>query len=252
MPRPPGHRSTRTLRRPRREDLGLVRSEFAALQRLTTPAKIQAFLNALPANHEVGGETILSVREVLRQRRAHCIEGAFVAACALWVHGEAPLVLHMACDASDYPHVVALFRRGGHWGALSKTNGAVLRFRDPVYRSLRELSLSYFHEYANRRGDKTLRSYSGAFDLRRLDPADWVTAAGACQCGARPARAAAALPAAVAGAGEAAHAPRRFRAACGEGGRASEAGDDVTALHAWRPQPVDEALRPRGRPKRRA
>ena len=180
MPRPPGHRSTRTLRRPRREDLGLVRSEFAALQRLTTPAKIQAFLNALPANHEVGGETILSVREVLRQRRAHCIEGAFVAACALWVHGEAPLVLHMDCDASDYPHVVALFRRGGHWGALSKTNGAVLRFRDPVYRSLRELSLSYFHEYANRRGDKTLRSYSGAFDLRRLDPADWVTAAGAC------------------------------------------------------------------------
>jgi hypothetical protein len=180
MPRPPGHRSTRTLRRPRREDLGLVRSEFAALQRLTTPAKIQAFLNALPANHEVGGETILSVREVLRQRRAHCIEGAFVAACALWVHGEAPLVLHMDCDASDYPHVVALFRRGGHWGALSKTNGAVLRFRDPVYRSLRELSLSYFHEYSNKRGDKTLRSYSGAFDLRRLDPADWVTAVGAC------------------------------------------------------------------------
>jgi hypothetical protein len=180
MPRPLGHRCIRTLRRPRCEDLGLLRSEFAALQRLTTPAKIQAFLNALPANHEVGGETILSVREVLRQRRAHCIEGAFVAACALWVHGEAPLVLHMDCDASDYPHVVALFRRGGHWGALSKTNGAVLRFRDPVYRSLRELSLSYFHEYANRRGDKTLRSYSGAFDLRRLDPADWVTAAGAC------------------------------------------------------------------------
>ena len=180
MPRPPGHRSTRTLRRPRCEDLGLVRSEFAALQRLTTPAKIQAFLNALPANHEVGGETILSVREVLRQRRAHCIEGAFVAACALWVHGEAPLVLHMDCDASDYPHVVALFRRGGHWGALSKTNGAALRFRDPVYRSLRELSLSYFHEYSNKRGDKTLRSYSGAFDLRRIDPADWVTAVGAC------------------------------------------------------------------------
>ena len=135
----------------------------------------------MPANHEVGGETILSVREVLRQRRAHCIEGAFVAACALWVHGEAPLVLHMDCDASDYPHVVALFRRGGHWGALSKTNGAVLRFRDPVYRSLRELSLSYFHEYANRRGDKTLRSYSGAFDLRRIDAADWVSAAGACR-----------------------------------------------------------------------
>ena len=180
MPSPPAQRSTRALRHPRREDLGLGRAEFATLARLTTPAKIQAFLNAVPANHEVGGETILSVREVLRQRRAHCIEGAFVAACALWVHGEAPLVLHMDCDASDYPHVVALFRRGGHWGALSKTNGVALRFRDPVYRSLRELSLSYFHEYANKRGDKTLRSYSGAFDLRRIDAADWVSSATAC------------------------------------------------------------------------
>ena len=123
----------------------------------------------MPANHEVGGETILSVREVLRQRRAHCIEGAFVAACALWIHGDPPLVMHLDCDASDYPHVVALFRRGGHWGALSKTNGVALRYRDPVYRTLRELTLSYFHEYANRRGDKTLRSYSGAFDLRRID-----------------------------------------------------------------------------------
>ena len=181
MPRLPGNRSARTLRRPRREDLGLGRAEFAALARLTTPAKIQAFLNALPANHELDGETILSVREVLRQRRAHCIEGAFVGACALWIHGEPPLVLHMDCDASDYPHVVALFRRGGHWGALSKTNGAVLRYRDPVYRSLRELTLSYFHEYANRRGDKTLRSYSAAFDLRRIDAADWVTSATACR-----------------------------------------------------------------------
>lgn len=181
MPSAPGNRSPRTLRRPRREDLGLDRAEFATLARLATPAKIQAFLNAVPANHEVGGETILSVREVLRQRRAHCIEGAFVAASALWIHGDPPLVMHLDCDASDYPHVVALFRRGGHWGALSKTNGVALRFRDPVYRTLRELALSYFHEYANRRGDKTLRSYSGAFDLRRIDPADWVTAVGACR-----------------------------------------------------------------------
>jgi hypothetical protein len=168
------------LRRPARQDLGLARAEFAVLARLSTPAKIQAFLNALPANHELSGETILSVREVLRQQRAHCIEGAFVAACALWVHGDAPLVLHLDCDASDYPHVVALFRRRGHWGALSKANGSALRYRDPVYRSLRELTLSYFHEYANGRGDKTLRSYSAAFDLRRLDPALWVTADDAC------------------------------------------------------------------------
>jgi hypothetical protein len=136
---------------------------------------IQAFINAIPANHESDGETILSVREVLRQRRAHCVEGAFVAACALWLHGEAPLVLHLDCAASDYPHVLALFRRGGAWGALSKTNHAVLRYRDPVYRSLRELAMSYLHEYGNKRGQKTLRSYAGPFDLRRFDPALWVT-----------------------------------------------------------------------------
>jgi hypothetical protein len=166
--------------------LDLARHEFATLRRLSTPQKIQAFLSGIPANHELGGETILSVREVLRQRRAHCIEGAFVAACALWVHGEPPLVMHMDCAASDYPHVLALFRRGRAWGAISKTNGAVLRFRDPVYRSLRELAMSYFHEYADRQGRKTLRGYSVAFDLRRLDPALWVTCEGACtEAGAR-------------------------------------------------------------------
>ena len=90
-------------------------------------------------------------------------------------------LLHLDCDASDVPHVVALFRRGGSWGAISKTNGAVLRYRDPVYRSLRELALSYFHEYCNKRGQKTLRSYSAAFDLRRVDPEQWVTRGAACQ-----------------------------------------------------------------------
>ncbi|HEY5307289.1 MAG TPA: hypothetical protein VIK97_02155, partial [Casimicrobiaceae bacterium] len=161
-------------------ELHLARSEFASLARLTTPQKIQNFLNAIPANHELGGETILSVREVLRQRRAHCIEGAFVAACALWVHGEPPLVMHLDCACSDHPHVVALFQRGGAWGAISKTNGAVLRFRDAVYRSLRELAMSYFHEYSDRRGRKTLRSYSAAFDLRKIDAALWVTCESAC------------------------------------------------------------------------
>jgi hypothetical protein len=161
--------------RARCEELGLTRREFAALDRLTTPQRIQAFINAIPANHEAGGETILSVREVLRQRRAHCIEGAFVAACALWVHGDPPLLLHLDCAPSDYPHVVALFRREGAWGAISKTNHAVLRYRDPVYRTLRELAMSYFHEYSDRRGRKTLRSYSAAFDLRRFDPERWVT-----------------------------------------------------------------------------
>ena len=161
-------------------DLGLAPREFATLKRLSSPEKIQAFVNAIPINHEVGGETVLSVREVLRQRRAHCIEGAMLAAAALWVHGEPPLLMHLDCDESDYPHVVTLFRRHGSWGAISKTNGAPLRYRDPIYRTLRELALSYFHEYSNRRGHKTLRSYSTSFDLRRLDRAEWVIATKSC------------------------------------------------------------------------
>lgn len=158
----------------RRDDLGLSPAEFRALERLSTPEKIQAFLNALPANFEPDGDTALSVREVLKQRRAHCIEGAMLAALALWIQGEPPLLLDLEA-VRDYDHVVALFRRGGRWGAISKTNHVSLRYRDPVYRSVRELAMSYFHEYANRRGEKTLRGYSRAFDLRRIDPKLWVT-----------------------------------------------------------------------------
>jgi hypothetical protein len=165
----------------RREDLDLTPAEYAVLRRLDTPHKIQLFVNAIPANYEVGGETIFSVRQVLRQRRAHCIEAAFVAACAQWVHGERPLVMYMDCDPCDFPHVVALFRRGACWGAISKSNGSHLRYRDPVYRSLRELAMSYFHEYFDRRGHKTLLSHSGAFDMRRVDPGLWVTRDGACE-----------------------------------------------------------------------
>jgi hypothetical protein len=157
-----------------------VAHERAILARLSTPERIQAFVDTLPANHEAGGETVLSVREVLRQRRAHCIEGAFVAACALWFNGRPPLVMHLDCDPADWPHVVALFRRGDTWGAISKSNHIGLRYRDPVYRSLRELAMSYFHEYCDRRGRRTLVSHSAAFDLRRLDPALWVTSEAPC------------------------------------------------------------------------
>jgi hypothetical protein len=158
----------------RREDLGLSKGEFAVLRRLSTPQRIQDFLNEMSPNFEVDGQTCLSVREVLRQQRAHCIEGAMLAACALWVHGEPPLLLDLRAER-DYDHVVALFRRGRCWGAISKTNPALLRWRDPVYRSLRELAMSYLHEYANKRSQKTLRSYAGPFDLRRLDPGLWIT-----------------------------------------------------------------------------
>ncbi|MGH8034567.1 MAG: hypothetical protein ACREO9_05025 [Lysobacterales bacterium] len=158
-----------------RKTLGLSAREFAALKRLATPQKIQAFLNAIPINHELNGATILSVREVLRQRHAHCIEGAFLAACALWIHGDPPLLVHLDCDLNDYPHVIAVFLRKGYWGAISKTNGTSLRYRDPIYRTLRELAMSYFHEYFNKRYFKTLRSYSRPVDMSKVDPALWIT-----------------------------------------------------------------------------
>ncbi len=162
------------LRKASREDLGLTPAEYRSLARLTTPEKIQAFVDAIPQNFEVGGQTCLSVREVLRQQRAMCIEGAMVAACALWVNGEPPLLFDLKAKG-DYDHVVAVYRRGRCWGAISKTNSIVLRWRDPVYRSLRELAMSYYHEYANRRHQKTLRSYSVPYDLRRMQPDEWVT-----------------------------------------------------------------------------
>jgi len=98
----------------------------------------------------------------------------------LWVNGRPPLVMHLDCDPADWPHVVALFRRGRAWGAISKSNHIGLRYRDPVYRSLRELAMSYFHEYCDRNGRRTLVSRSGAFDLRRIDPALWVTSEAPC------------------------------------------------------------------------
>ena len=153
-------------------DLGLSRAHYAALRRLDTPQKIQAFLLRLRQNFELDGDTCRPVGEVLRTGRAHCIEGAMLAACALWVHGEPPLLMDMRA-VRDFDHVVAVFKRRGRWGAISKTNGIGLRWRDPVYRTLRELAISYFHEYTNKLSHKTLREYSLPFDLRRIDPAVW-------------------------------------------------------------------------------
>ena len=158
----------------RESDLGLAPRDFAVLRRLDTPQKIQNFLIELKQNFEVDGETCYSVAEVLRTGRAHCIEGAMFAAAALWVHGEPPLLLDMRAH-DDFDHVVALFRRNGCWGAISKTNGIGLRWRDPVYRTLRELAMSYFHEYYNARDHKTLREFSIPYDLRRVDTSIWVS-----------------------------------------------------------------------------
>jgi len=163
-------------RRARREDLGLSAGEFAVLRRLDSPRKIQRFLTALRQNFEPDGDSCRPVRVVLRSRSAHCIEAAMLAAAALWVHGEPPLLLDLrAEEGHDVDHVVALYRRNGCWGTLAKANGPMLRERDPVYRSLRELSMSYFHEYVNKRGRRTLREYSRPYDLRGLDPARWVS-----------------------------------------------------------------------------
>jgi hypothetical protein len=162
-------------RAPTYTDLGLTWNEYRKLRSLNTPDKIQTFLDLVPSNFERGGETVLPAREVMRQRRAHCIEGAFLAACALWVNGERPLVMHLKA-VNDYHHVITLFRRSGHWGAVSKTNAVYLRYRDPIYRNYRELALSFMHEYANRRGQKTLRAFSRPLDLSTIDPKLWISA----------------------------------------------------------------------------
>src|ERR1044072_950040 len=111
---------------PAATDARLVR----AFTRLNTPAKIQDFLNTLKFNHEKGGETCRSPLETLHHGTAHCMEGAMLAAAALWYHGERPLVMDLKTARGDDDHVVALFRRKGLWGAISKTNHAVLRYRD--------------------------------------------------------------------------------------------------------------------------
>jgi len=159
--------------------LGLGPHEAAVLARLRSPERIQDFVNSLRWNHEPEGPTARSVAEALRHGEAHCVEAAFVAACALWVAGEPPLLMDMGAARGDVDHVVALFRRHGCWGAISKSNSPFLRYRDPIYRSLRELSLSFFPQYVKRRR-KTLRTYSVSFDLRRVEPTLWVTHPGFC------------------------------------------------------------------------
>ncbi len=150
--------------------------ELSLLRSLSSPTKIQAYLDTLAINFEKNGETCMSPRRVMREQKAHCIEGAMLAAAALWLHGEEPLLLDLKTMRGDDDHVVALYKRGGHWGAISKTNHATLRFRDPIYKTVRELAASYFHEYfLDSNGMKTLRSYSEPFSLKQFGIA-WMTA----------------------------------------------------------------------------
>jgi hypothetical protein len=150
--------------------------ERSVFTRLSSPKKIQDFVDAVPINFEEAGETILSPRRVLRENRAHCIEGALLAAACFAYHDQPAVVLNFQASPIDDDHVVTLFRRDRLWGAISKTNHAVLRWRDPVYRTVRELAMSYFHEYLAPNGKKTLRAVSRPLDVRRYAPARWVTA----------------------------------------------------------------------------
>ncbi len=157
---------------------GLTRAEYTTLRGLSTPNKIQDFLDAIPMNWEKSGDTHRSPRRVLRDHKAHCIEGALLAATTLWLHGEPPLIMNLSArlGRGDVDHVITLYRRGAYYGAISKTNHATLRFRDPIYRTPRELALSYFHEwFMNETGEKTLECYSKPLDLRHQGTG-WITA----------------------------------------------------------------------------
>jgi len=154
------------------ESNGLTAKELRTLRALKTPAKIQRFIDELQYQY---ADTAGSPRRVLRERKGHCLEGALLAAAALRVQGHKPLLMDLEAVRDD-DHVIALYRERGLWGGIAKSNYAGLRFRTPVYRTLRELALSYFENYYNLRGERTLRAYSRPVDLRRLDARGWMTA----------------------------------------------------------------------------
>jgi hypothetical protein len=149
--------------------------ERAVFRRLNTPARIQRFLDELPYNKEPGGATCRSPRRVLRDSAAHCMEGALFGAAALRQLGYPPLLFDLEAVRDD-DHVLAIFRMEGCWGAVGKSNYSGLRYREPVYRSLRELAMSYFEDYFNLRGERTLRGYSRPVDLTPFDAIAWMTA----------------------------------------------------------------------------
>jgi hypothetical protein len=139
---------------------GLTRAEWRTLRGLKTPERIQRFLDIdIGYNKEPDGDTIRSPRRVLRDRVAHCLEGALLAAAALRAQGFPPLLMDLEA-VNDDDHVLAVFRQHDRWGAIAKSNYSGLRFREPVYRSLRELAISYFEHYFNLQREKTLRKFS--------------------------------------------------------------------------------------------
>jgi len=156
-------------------DFGFTRREIRRLRALRSPVGIQRALDAMPYHLAT---TAWSPRRVLLERTAHCLEGAIFAAAALRVLGFPPLLLDLEA-VQDTDHVIAVYRVNSHWGAIAKSNFSGLRFRAPVYRTLRELTMSYFEDYINLRGDRTLRAYSRPVNLARFDRVrpGWMAAA---------------------------------------------------------------------------
>ena len=152
-------------------DFALTRSELRALRALKTPAGVQRFLDELPYNL---GYTARSPQKVLHDRTGSCFEGGIFAAAALRVLGFPPLIFDLEAE-QDTDHVIAIFKVRGHWGAVAKSNFTGCRYREPVYRSLRELAMSYFNIYFNLRRERTLRRYSRPVNLSRFDRLNWMT-----------------------------------------------------------------------------
>lgn len=158
--------------RPRgRESSGLSPENLRTLRALKTPVQIQKFIDALEYQY---ADTAMSPQRVLRERKGHCLEGALLAAAALRINGYPPLLMDLEAVRDD-DHVVAIYQERGLWGGVAKSNFAGLRFRAPIYRTLRELALSYFENYYNLRGERTLRAYSRPVNLARLDSKHWMT-----------------------------------------------------------------------------
>jgi hypothetical protein len=153
----------------------LSKAELQVFRKLTTPAKIQQFLDALSYNLEPKGATCYSPRMVLGERVAHCMEGALVGAAALRFLGFPALLVDLE-GVRDSDHVLAVYKLNEGWGAVAKSDYSGLRSREPVYRTIRELAMSYFEHYFNPRGEKTLRTYSRPVGLKRFDKRGWITA----------------------------------------------------------------------------
>jgi hypothetical protein len=154
-----------------RRDFGLSRTELRAVRALKTPSGVQRFLDELPYNL---GYTARSPKRVLHERTASCLEGGIFAAAALRVLDFPPLIFDLEAE-QDTDHVVAVFQVRGHWGAVAKSNFTGCRYREPVYRTLRELAMSYFNTYFNLRFERTLRRYSRPVNLARFDHLHWMT-----------------------------------------------------------------------------